>query len=258
MSQSNIPNITPTITVTREDAINLLLASVAIEKLGLGHIINAEAEKIQFYIGTLPGITATVTTVSDLLALDQSVQNTLVATLQSEMLLSSKLETVMNISASTGATRAARATEVTGTIEPAVTSNNATVYTNPIISVPPNAPITFQNHGTINGTAISFAPRDTKITLAANQQYYVYYKAESPNLRSPTYNTVNTVLYLNDVELPESFSAVGNVNFTVIQAPNTGSAIVNTSGAAGKLELRNVSEMTAEFANVNVTIVKLA
>lgn len=50
MSFPNIPNIMPEIRLHRDDVINLLLASVAFEELGLAHLINAEAEKIQFDI----------------------------------------------------------------------------------------------------------------------------------------------------------------------------------------------------------------
>ncbi|MED0970835.1 hypothetical protein [Bacillus paramycoides] len=71
MSQANIPNITPTITLSRDDAINLLLASIALEELGLSHIINSEAEKIQYTIGTLPGLSGTVS-ISDILSINQS------------------------------------------------------------------------------------------------------------------------------------------------------------------------------------------
>ena len=45
MSQANIPDISPYISVTRYDATNLLLASIAMEELGLAHILNAEGEK---------------------------------------------------------------------------------------------------------------------------------------------------------------------------------------------------------------------
>ncbi|MFD0051596.1 hypothetical protein ACFVHQ_20150 [Actinomycetes bacterium NPDC127524] len=46
MSFPNIPNVTPPISVTIGEAVNLLLASIAFEEPGLAHIINAEAEKI--------------------------------------------------------------------------------------------------------------------------------------------------------------------------------------------------------------------
>lgn len=56
LSQANIPNITPTITLTRDDAISLLLYSIAMEELGISRIINAEGEKLQFVLGTLSGL----------------------------------------------------------------------------------------------------------------------------------------------------------------------------------------------------------
>ncbi|WP_429842559.1 hypothetical protein [Brevibacillus sp. FIR094] len=102
MSQANIPNITSTITVTRDDAINLLLTSIAIEELGLGHIINAEAEKLQYAIGTLPGLTVPAS-VSDLLLVNASVRQTLQDVAKKEMLLQSKLDNILSVpSSSTG------------------------------------------------------------------------------------------------------------------------------------------------------------
>ncbi|MGG4231207.1 collagen-like protein, partial [Bacillus paramycoides] len=103
MSQSNIPNITPTITLTREDAINLLLSSIALEELGLAHIINAEAEKIQVALGTLPGLSP-FPTISDILAINESVNTTLKNAIKKEMLLQSKLETILQTPSFTGPT----------------------------------------------------------------------------------------------------------------------------------------------------------
>lgn len=56
LSNPSIPNISPTINLTRDDVINLLLSSIAMEELALAHIINAEGEKLQFALGTLTGI----------------------------------------------------------------------------------------------------------------------------------------------------------------------------------------------------------
>lgn len=53
LSQSNIPNFTPNVNIDRDDAVNLLLASIAMEEMGLAHILNAEGEKVQHALKAL-------------------------------------------------------------------------------------------------------------------------------------------------------------------------------------------------------------
>lgn len=97
MSFPNIPDVTPAININRNDVINLLLASIAFEELGLSHIVNSEAEKIQYVLGTLEGQTATEpSTVSDLLKINTSVNGTLRNVIKNQMLLQFKLEDILN------------------------------------------------------------------------------------------------------------------------------------------------------------------
>lgn len=97
MSFPTIPNITPSISLSRTDVVNLLLASVAFEELGLAHVINAEGEKVQAALGTLsvPGVRAT--SLSALISLNREVNRTLQTALKTQMLLQFKLEDILNI-----------------------------------------------------------------------------------------------------------------------------------------------------------------
>ncbi|WP_152657822.1 hypothetical protein [Oceanobacillus sp. CFH 90083] len=97
MSQANIPNITPEISINRDDVINLLLASIALEELGLAHIINAEGEKIQYVLGTLATSPEGIASLDDLISINESVQCTLETVLKKELLLQTKLKNVMDI-----------------------------------------------------------------------------------------------------------------------------------------------------------------
>lgn len=90
MSMPNIPDINPEITLTREAVLNLLLASIGLEELGLAHIINAEGEKIQAAIGL-------ATSLPDLIAIDESVEKTLRTVIKNQMLLQFKLEDVLDL-----------------------------------------------------------------------------------------------------------------------------------------------------------------
>ncbi|TCP70606.1 collagen-like protein [Baia soyae] len=105
MSQANIPNISPNINITREDAVNLLLSSIALEELGLSHIINAEGEKLQYVLGTLPGVsTPFQPSLSDLLTINASVRDTINAIGKKEYILNEKLENVLETPVTIGPT----------------------------------------------------------------------------------------------------------------------------------------------------------
>lgn len=84
------------INLNREQTINLLLASIAFEELGLAHLINAEAEKVQFVLGTLEGTHhCWQPSFNDLLKLNRSVGKTLQDIIKKEMLLQFKLEEIV-------------------------------------------------------------------------------------------------------------------------------------------------------------------
>lgn len=51
MSMPNIPDICPEICINREDSINLLLASIALEEFSLADLIEAESKKIKAVLG---------------------------------------------------------------------------------------------------------------------------------------------------------------------------------------------------------------
>ncbi|WP_379971111.1 hypothetical protein [Ectobacillus sp. sgz5001026] len=101
MSFPNIPSVTPTISLSTKQTIPLLLASIAFEELALAHIMNAEAEKIQFVLGTLPPPKTTFSpatvSITNLIDIDTSVQKTLRDVIKKEMLLEFKFENVLDL-----------------------------------------------------------------------------------------------------------------------------------------------------------------
>ena len=84
--------------VGREDALNQVIVSIALEELGLSHVINAEGEKIQYVIGTLVvpdrGLSGGIT-IADLVELDNSVAATLQTVAATQTALTQKLQAVL-------------------------------------------------------------------------------------------------------------------------------------------------------------------
>jgi hypothetical protein len=101
MSFPNIPDVTLNIDVTTDKIVNLLLASIAFQELGLAHLINAEAEKIQSVLGTLNGQTTKNPSVDDLERIDTAVDKILRDVIKKEMILEFKLQEVLTITTPT-------------------------------------------------------------------------------------------------------------------------------------------------------------
>ncbi len=132
MSLPSFPNIDPPI--QREDAVNQILSSIAMEELGLSHILNAEGEKLQYILGTLPGLSGPAATVEDVLSANESVRNLLKTAVQNQLFLKAKMQGALEASpmqgpagptgptgsagatGATGATGAAGATGATGSV----------------------------------------------------------------------------------------------------------------------------------------------
>ncbi len=80
--------------LTREEALTMIIASIAMEELALSHILNAEGEKLQYILGTLPG-TSPCACPQDVLAVNKSVTSLVEAVTQNQMLLKNKLSRVL-------------------------------------------------------------------------------------------------------------------------------------------------------------------
>ena len=102
MSMPSFPVVDPPI--DREDAVNQILSSIAMEELGLSHILNAEGEKLQYILGTLPGLSGPPATVSDVLAANESVRGLLEATVQNQLFLRAKMQNALEASQMQGPT----------------------------------------------------------------------------------------------------------------------------------------------------------
>ncbi|WP_045925684.1 BclA C-terminal domain-containing protein [Bacillus siamensis] len=184
MSQPNVPNITPVVIHSRDDTIDLLLSSIAMEELGMAHILDAEGEKIQYALGTIPGLTGPPSSLADILNLNESVRHTLDSLMKQELLLGSKLDSISNIPSLAGPTGPTGGTGITGATGAAGVTGTSLTATSAFASNTDGGVVAV----VIGGTAISL-PNDqnlsaditanaanTVFTVAPAGRYYISYQ----------------------------------------------------------------------------------
>ncbi len=96
MSMPNIPSINPSIDVTRDDALNIILSSIGLEELSLAHIVNAEAEKIQFALGTLE-TASEAASLEQIMQVNDSAKKMLRDVIKNQMLIGMKMEDTVEL-----------------------------------------------------------------------------------------------------------------------------------------------------------------
>lgn len=78
---------------TQEQALTMILSSIALEEAALSHIINAEGEKIQYVLGRTKA--KKDGNIEEILAVNESVSKMLDSVLQNQMILKNKMERVL-------------------------------------------------------------------------------------------------------------------------------------------------------------------
>lgn len=132
MSMPNIPNLNPQISVNRDDAVNIILSSIGMEELSLAHILNAEAEKIQFALGTLETAGGQASSMTDILETNKLANKMVRNVIKKQMLLSMKMEDTVDLAEQTQPVTQPVTPPVTEPVVPPVTEPVTPPVTEPI------------------------------------------------------------------------------------------------------------------------------
>ncbi len=82
--------------MTREQAITMIVASIAMEEQALSHIIDAEGEKLRYILGRLEGVCSPHACAKEVLEVNNSITKMLDLVMQNQLLLKNKLSTALD------------------------------------------------------------------------------------------------------------------------------------------------------------------
>lgn len=126
MSFPNIPDINPEINISLEDAINLLLSSIALEEISLSELIDAETEKIMF---VLEKCMHNDSQLHHAVEINKSVNETIKNIIKLQMLLQFKLENVTDLLPRTTTTSTSTTTTTSTSTTTTKTTSRTTTCT---------------------------------------------------------------------------------------------------------------------------------
>ena len=92
MSMPTFPKNDPPL--TREGSLNEIISSIAAEELSMSHLLNVEGEKLQYVLGTMPGLDEAAS-LDKVMQVNKSVKDTLSGIMEQQMALTSKLGAVL-------------------------------------------------------------------------------------------------------------------------------------------------------------------
>jgi len=169
MSMPNIPDIQPIIDIDEAKIIDLLLASIALEELGLAHMINAEAEKIQFVLGTLKNSAPSKPpTINELLEINDSVGDIMKKVIDKEILLQFKLEETVKLKTASSTTTSTTTTTTTTTES---TSTSSSTSSSSTTSTTTTTTTTTESTSTSSSTSSSTTTSTTSTTTTTTRRY---------------------------------------------------------------------------------------
>ena len=227
MSMPTFPQIDPPL--TREGSLNEIIASIAAEELSLSHILNAEGEKLQYVLGTLPGL-GEAASLTEVMQINESVQDTMSNIMEQQMLLSGKLSAAMTAPVLPGPAGPAGATGATG-------PTGATGLTGPTGATGPALSSAFAAN--TQGSSVLVALGGTPIALPNAQLL-------SPDI---TVNAGNTVF---TVAAPGTYQISYHVNTTAALLMGTRLVINGTNSVPSTI---NPALSVSNFENqIKVTL----
>ncbi len=232
MSLPSFPNVDPAI--QREDAVNQILSSIAMEELGMSHILNAEGEKMQYILGTLPGLSGPAATVQDVLTANESVRGLLETAVQNQIFLKGKMQGALDASPMQGPTGPTGPTGPQGPAGPAggpagpagatgaAGADGATGPAGPTGPTGPNVTATSAYAASSRGDVVSVILGGTPVPLPDNQ---LLSPGITVNGANDTFTVNETGRYQISYKITTATPLIGGSRLMINGAPNNASDI---------------------------------